>query len=101
MPQQALTWDFLFKQNTLYSHKSQLIKLTYFSLGIIFDKLLFSDRLLYVGKGNDYLNKSKSMGLLKAGHSMISPVYQLNATSQISIGKIDETKPLQFPKMKL
>lgn len=71
------------------------------SLGIILDKLLFSDRLMYVGKRNDLLNKSKSMGCLKSGHSTVSPVYQLNSvSSQINVG-IDENKPLIIPKTKL
>lgn len=71
------------------------------SLGILLDKLLFSDRLLYIGKGNDQMSKSKSMGYLKISHPMISPVYQVNSASQIHVGKIEEDKPLHFPKTKL
>lgn len=81
-------WNFLLKQNIHYNHRNQFNKSICFSLGIILDKLLFSDRLLYVGKGNDQMSKSKSMGYLKISHSMISPVYQLNSVSQIHLGKI-------------
>lgn len=47
------------------------------------------------------MSKSKSMGYLKIGHPMISPVYQVNSASQIYVGKIEEDKPLHFPKTKL
>ena len=81
-------WDFHLKRNTHYIHKNRFNKSICFSLGIILDNLLFSDRLLYVGKGNDQMSKSKSMGYLKISHSMISPVYQLNSVSQIHVGQI-------------
>lgn len=83
MLQPTQTWNFLLKPNTLFNPRGKFIKLTYFNLGKKFYKSLFSDRLLYVGKGNDQMNKSKSMGYLKVGNPMISPVYQLNSSSQI------------------
>lgn len=47
------------------------------------------------------MSKSKSMDYLKISHPMISPVYQVNSASQIHVGKIEEDKPLHFPKTKL